>query len=198
MKIAKIKSPPGFPKGKPIDFPAWIGESCIGLCLAVAEFKIGGDLIHVLARSGECPCDEHYLILPDDLIRELRLQEPQQRSREAAEWIDENDFWAGPLGIGKDVLEIDEVPVPLEAFRARCKMEFTLIIGQEAYEEGVLHRLPFRCGMNYDPDHSSMILLFGRHKESYLKKFAYCLGNFSVRNVTGCYHPALPFWPETI
>ncbi|GEM_PF-2997878 len=204
MKITRIVKAPDFPHGGALDFPPWVGEACVGLCLGVSEWKVPGDIMIIEART-ECPmpCDEHYLILPEDLIRELALQQPKARSKEASEWINENDFWAGPLSISKEkVLVMPGVDMPLDTFRARCREEFTLLVK----EEGRWNRSQFeqvdsfvRCTLNYDLVAFPWIaLLFGRHPASDFKHLKVFLGQFAVKNVTGCYHPALPFAPQTL
>ena len=97
-KIVRAVPLPNATSGCPIDFPAWVGEAMVGLQLKISW---GGE--------GECDCLRHSdgrpAILPDNLIIVLKQQRPQLRSEEAADWIDKNDFWGGPIEISTECFD---------------------------------------------------------------------------------------------
>lgn len=69
--------------------PDWVNVACVGLVMTLIQSERG-----------------YYLVLVDELMRELVIQQPAVRSVEASEWIDDNVWWGGPLCIAEDRLEV--------------------------------------------------------------------------------------------
>ncbi|MGE5392506.1 MAG: hypothetical protein ACM3NH_02055 [Candidatus Saccharibacteria bacterium] len=70
--------------------PDWVNAACVGIVITV---------IHGLERPV-------YHILADDLIQELVIQQPTSRAVDAAGWLDEKVYWAGPMCIAEDRVEV--------------------------------------------------------------------------------------------
>lgn len=80
---------PAPPAGMNAKMPEWVNEACVGLVMTLIQSERG-----------------YYLVLAYELMRELVIQQPGERSVEASEWIDDNVWWGGPLCIAEDRLEV--------------------------------------------------------------------------------------------
>ena len=80
-----------------LPIPSWFGEACIGLeleLIPVHKYKQGT----LAGREGTS-------ILPDVLVDELRAQNPQARSLEAAQWLDDRWVYGGGIPVGAECFE---------------------------------------------------------------------------------------------
>ena len=87
FKKIKIVKPLSF-ENKIIEIPLWVGQACIGLTFFAIKI------------------DKDFSVLPDTLIEFLKNQNPQSKSIEAANWIDDNVFWSGGMPIKAEEVEI--------------------------------------------------------------------------------------------